>query len=165
MSSVYPVPVASCLAMVIVGITNNWWCWVCIKLFQDAVFWALVTVWHVYMILCATENHEEWMCQIVWMNEVIFLIPSNQSVSCIFKIYFCIEKKQLWKNLLLNKIHVSKMATKTLAITHPAFCITFWMLNLNYALSLLMTTSRPDRYMPQLGMLFIFILLCFCFVF
>lgn len=57
------------------------------------------------------------------------------------------------------------MATKTLAITHPAFCITFWMLNLNYALSLLMTTSRPDKYMPHLGMLFIFILLCFCFVF
>lgn len=61
------------------------------KAFQDAVFWALVTVWHVHMILCATENQEEWVCQTVWMNEVIFPIPSSQRVSCIFKIYFCME--------------------------------------------------------------------------
>lgn len=56
--------------------------------------------------------------------------------------------------MLLNKINVSKLTTKTLTIPHPAFCVTFWMFIFNYALFLLMTTSSSQEYMPHVELLF-----------
>lgn len=40
MCCVYPASVLPCLAMIIVGITSNWWWSLYMRQFQDAVFWA-----------------------------------------------------------------------------------------------------------------------------